>query len=189
MNLKLNTSQILFNSLKELLKVKTFDKITVSDITNNCGASRTTFYYHFKDKYELSCWEFDKYMQQITNKMSKEKTNLKSNTLHALAYLEQNKEYYANLIKYDGQNSFYNTFLQIFLKNTNSYYKRLLGVTKLSEALNFSLEYNAAAHTYIIFRWIKSGCKMQKERLSDLINLNYANNYPYNVVNQDTQKG
>lgn len=186
MNLKLNTSQILFDSLKEVLKEKTFDKVTVNDIVKNCGASRATFYYHFKDKFELSCWEFDKYMQQITNKMSSDKTNLKSNTLHSLTYLEQNKKYYASLIKYDGQNSFYNTFLQIFLKNTSSYYKKLLGVTELSDSLKFSLEYNAAAHTYTIFQWLKSDCKIKKERLSELINLNYANNYPYNIVQNKT---
>ena len=32
---------------------KSIDKITVKDITENCGYSSATFYRHFKDKYDL----------------------------------------------------------------------------------------------------------------------------------------
>lgn len=42
--------------LKELMSKNSFDKITVSDITNACGAHRQTFYYHFQDRYELLDW-------------------------------------------------------------------------------------------------------------------------------------
>lgn len=40
-------------ALKELMQIKSFEKISVSDITNYCGIHRQTFYYHFADKYEL----------------------------------------------------------------------------------------------------------------------------------------
>ena len=40
-------------SLKKLLLQKPLDKITISDITEDCGISRMTFYYHFKDSYDL----------------------------------------------------------------------------------------------------------------------------------------
>ena len=43
-------------SLKELLLQKPLDKITISDITEDCGISRMTFYYHFKDIYDLVEW-------------------------------------------------------------------------------------------------------------------------------------
>lgn len=43
-------------SLKELMLTNAFNKITVSDITNNCGIHRQTFYYHFQDRYELLDW-------------------------------------------------------------------------------------------------------------------------------------
>ena len=34
-------------SLKRMLLIKDLDKITISDITNDCGINRQTFYYHF----------------------------------------------------------------------------------------------------------------------------------------------
>jgi len=39
--------------LKKLLLQKPLTKITINDITDDCGISRMTFYYHFKDIYDL----------------------------------------------------------------------------------------------------------------------------------------
>lgn len=50
------TKYALENSLKNLLLQKPLDKITISDITDGCGISRMTFYYHFKDIYDLVEW-------------------------------------------------------------------------------------------------------------------------------------
>lgn len=52
-----NTTKIALEaSLKELLKKKPFDKITIADLTEDCGISRMAFYYHFKDIYDLVEW-------------------------------------------------------------------------------------------------------------------------------------
>ncbi len=43
-------------SLKNLLLKKPLSKITINDITEDCGINRMTFYYHFKDIYDLIEW-------------------------------------------------------------------------------------------------------------------------------------
>ena len=50
------TKQALEQSLKKLMQVKALDKITIRDITTDCGISRMAFYYHFKDIYDLVEW-------------------------------------------------------------------------------------------------------------------------------------
>ena len=50
------TKRALVQSLKELLTEKPLDKITVTDLTEQCGVNRMTFYYHFKDIYDLIEW-------------------------------------------------------------------------------------------------------------------------------------
>lgn len=50
------TKQALANALKQLLQKKQITKITINDITEACGISRMTFYYHFKDIYDLADW-------------------------------------------------------------------------------------------------------------------------------------
>ena len=50
------TKRALEQSLKNLLLKKPLTKITVSDITDDCGINRMTFYYHFNDIYDLVEW-------------------------------------------------------------------------------------------------------------------------------------
>ena len=50
------TKYALENSLKKLLLQKPLNKITINDITEDCGINRMTFYYHFKDIYDLVEW-------------------------------------------------------------------------------------------------------------------------------------
>lgn len=52
------TKNALATSLKKLMNNKTLNKITVKDITDDCGVNRQTFYYHFHDVYELVEWIF-----------------------------------------------------------------------------------------------------------------------------------
>ena len=58
--------ELLAESFRELSATKTVDKITIQDITDNCGYSPATFYRNFKDKYDLIAWD---YSQQISKLM------------------------------------------------------------------------------------------------------------------------
>ena len=48
----------LAQSLKKLLSIRKLDKITVKDIVEDCGVNRQTFYYYFRDIYDLLEWNF-----------------------------------------------------------------------------------------------------------------------------------
>ena len=50
------TKRALVQSLKNLLLEKPLNKITINDIAKDCGINRMTFYYHFKDIYDLVEW-------------------------------------------------------------------------------------------------------------------------------------
>ena len=54
-----STKQALSETFKTLLEVRTIDKITVKDIVSKCGVNRQTFYYHFRDIYELMEWTLE----------------------------------------------------------------------------------------------------------------------------------
>lgn len=47
------TKKALAEAFLKLLSIKPFKKITISDITEECGVNRMTFYYHFEDIYHL----------------------------------------------------------------------------------------------------------------------------------------
>lgn len=50
------TKRAISASLKNLLKEKKLNKITVQEIADDCGINRQTFYYHFQDIYDLVEW-------------------------------------------------------------------------------------------------------------------------------------
>lgn len=53
------TKELLGESIHELAQKKPVDKITVREITDNCGMAPATFYRHFHDKYELIAWIYN----------------------------------------------------------------------------------------------------------------------------------
>lgn len=50
------TKRAFASSLKNKLQTKPLEKITVTDICEDCEVNRQTFYYHFKDIYDLVEW-------------------------------------------------------------------------------------------------------------------------------------
>ncbi len=50
------TKRAISASLKNLLREKSLNKITVQEIADDCGINRQTFYYHFQDIYDLVEW-------------------------------------------------------------------------------------------------------------------------------------
>ncbi len=65
------TKRALEQSLKNLLLKKPLTKITVSDIAEDCGINRMTFYYHFKDIYDLVEWSC---LEDAKNALEEKKT-------------------------------------------------------------------------------------------------------------------
>ena len=51
-------------AIKDLMKTKSLDKISVSSICKKCNLTRQTFYRNFQDKYALVNW----YFQELCNK-------------------------------------------------------------------------------------------------------------------------
>lgn len=47
------------NAVLELVENQDFDKITVKDICEAAGISKTTFYQHFSSKYDILHWHYD----------------------------------------------------------------------------------------------------------------------------------
>lgn len=50
------TKNDLENALKQLLKVRPLSKVTIKDLCEACNIYRVSFYYHFKDIYDLMEW-------------------------------------------------------------------------------------------------------------------------------------
>lgn len=98
------TKRLLYATLLELMKEKTFEEIKVSDICNKALVNRSTFYSHYQDKYDL----FSELVMDIKNVLAIELSkNKKINSVKDyyiemmsifIDYIENNKDIYKAIL-------------------------------------------------------------------------------------------
>ena len=98
------TKNALAASVKNLMKEKSFQKISVSDICKECGMNRKSFYYHFKDKYDLVNWIF--YVDFIGKININSYEDVWDFFYDVCEHLYNERDFYRNALEFDGQNSF-----------------------------------------------------------------------------------
>ena len=93
------TKRALASALKELMESTPFSKITVSDICAKCNMNRKSFYYHFKDKFDLVNWIFDvEYLSHV--QLGVDLIGWDS-VLHLCDYFYENKDFYRKVMAED----------------------------------------------------------------------------------------
>ena len=92
------TKRALEQSLKNLLLKKPLTKITVGDITDDCGINRMTFYYHFKDIYDLVEWSCLEDAKQALEE-KKNSRALRQGLLQIFKAVQENKPFILNVYR------------------------------------------------------------------------------------------
>ncbi len=92
--------EILAESFMELATTLDIEKITIKEITDNCGYSPATFYRQFKDKYDLIAWDYSKQVEQNIGRIGSGGHTWKQALLVSAKYNIDHKEYLLNLFKH-----------------------------------------------------------------------------------------
>lgn len=98
------TKKILFNSLLNLMKIKNFEKIKISDICEEALVNRSTFYAHYDDKYELLIDLFEERKLSLLKVFedNENKAFSKEYLMELLSilidHIEENKEIYSAIL-------------------------------------------------------------------------------------------
>lgn len=120
------TKNALANSLKKIMLVEPFEKINITEICDDCNMSRKSFYYHFKDKYDLVNWIFKNEFLDKVHLKAGDYTfeNHWDFLLFACQYFYDNRKFYKKVLQIKGQNSFSDYLkhcMHPLLKNRLSY--------------------------------------------------------------------
>lgn len=165
------TKKALAQSLKNLMKETSLDKITIKDITINCGVNRQTFYYHFKDIYNLVEWIYDVEAVESIKKYRSYNTWQQGFKM-ICEYIKNNLDFSINCIHSKGK-----YILEKILYNIT--FDLIIGVVKeISLGKNINIKeqnFIADFYTYAfigsIMQWIKNGAIEKPEDMINLINL------------------
>ncbi|MBS6398275.1 MAG: TetR/AcrR family transcriptional regulator C-terminal domain-containing protein [Clostridiales bacterium] len=165
------TKRALAAALRELMEEIPFDKIQIAHICERCDMSRKSFYYHFRDKYDLLNWIFDTeiiaYVQTFSSSCELEQHI--SELRNVCKYFYDNRNFYRKALKIEGQNSFSDHFRECIipiLRYRISYY--LVGDSVDDFELNFFTD--AAVCTFE--RWLlDKNCILPDEFVDKLLYL------------------
>lgn len=175
------TKNALAASMKKLMRMRPFEKISVSDICNDCGINRKSFYYHFRDKYDLVNWIF--YVGFI------EELNLTSydNGWQLMedmcGYFYREKEFYRAALKIEGQNSFKDYLIDTVTQIAEFFMQDIL---PHNDDDNFFISFVTDALLTSIVRWLSDGYDHEmdaQEFLSKIRNIiiSLASNLSFSV--------
>lgn len=170
------TKKALEASLKKLMEHKPLDKIKVTDITEDCEVNRQTFYYHFKDIYDLLEWV---YTNDATRAIGDKKTydTWQEGLYEIFKYIIDNKSFVLNTY-----NSLSREYLERYLYNET--YLLLIGVVEekakgmsiKDKDKSFIADFYKYGFVGLVLEWIRKGMKEEPseivERLNTLISGN-----------------
>ncbi len=147
------TKQALAVSLRELMEEIPFDKINVSQICERCGMSRKSFYYHFKDKYDLVNWIFDtEFISLASASPSSASFQERWDFIEkACRYFYENRGFYRKALQIKGQNSFSDHYTEYLGPILKSHLSHLLGDEQVDE---FAVNFFADAMLCSMKRWL-----------------------------------
>ncbi len=158
------TKKALAEAMKELMAEQAMEKIKVKGIVERCGMNRQSFYYHFKDKYDIVNWIFyTEFVANVESAFDGDNWQLLHQTCR---FFYENCVFYKNALSIRGQNSFYDYLNQIM---------RALMLDGLEEIFKnhdnkvFCATFFADAYCMAIARWLLEGAVTPPDEFADMI--------------------
>ena len=160
------TCKALAAAAVSLLEERPLDKITVRDITDRCGLTRNTFYYHFQDKYELLSWiYYNENFSKITEGITFD--NWDQKFLEMLQIMEKEKPFYVNTLKEQEH-----TFESYLFEMAKALFSEAIARLDENNHLNdvereFDAEFYAYGICGVIVSWTQSGMRIKPEVVAE----------------------
>lgn len=146
------TKRALAQALKALMEEMPFEKISVADICEKCDMNRKSFYYHFKDKYDLLNWIIDtEFLSSALNQSSN--WDSWNKIYDFLSYLYENRSFFRKVTAIEGQNSPAEHFRVLMEPILVARMKEIFGSDEQQE---FRINFFYDAFQCTINRWISN---------------------------------
>lgn len=149
------TKELLAESFRELADAKPIDKITIKDITENCGYSPATFYRQFRDKYDLIAWAYSRDLEKIMEQAGIDETSWKQTLTDGAAYYSEHREYLANLLLHtSGYDAFVRNMTEINYQSLKNAVLKSAGTSRLDEKTEMLIRLYVFGTVQLTCEWI-----------------------------------
>lgn len=167
--ISLQTKLNLAKALKQKMEYLALDKIKVSHLTKECDITRSTFYYHFTDIYDLLEWTFDIEAVSLL-KRGKDIHTWDEGVVLFLEYLRDNEKIFIS-----AYNSMGRVLMEKFIfKKARSimtdFIKSLDSNQDIKKAyLDFIIDFYTSAYISLALNWFLEGMKTEPREVIRLI--------------------
>ena len=167
--ISLQTKMRLAASLKKFMQKKSFEKITVSEILEDCDIARPTFYYHFKDIYDLLEWTFENEVLDLLMQ-SKNLSTWKDGLLLSLNYIIENKKFCLCAYNSLDWRVFDRMLSRIAVPVVKSFIEEIgKDIPAKPEHIDFLADFYTSALACIYAKWLSTGMKQTPDEIVELI--------------------
>ena len=151
-----STEELLAESLKDLAKFKPVDKITIKELTANCGLTPPTFYNHFRDKYELMAWIYNQKVEASLENFGRG-DSFEDVICKWMEIILEDEKFYINLLKNAvGQNSFRYATNDHAINLIADWIKTRHNLNELSPEIYFCIKFFMRAISEFVNDWALS---------------------------------
>lgn len=165
------TKRALEESLKRMLLKKPVNKITISDITEDCGINRMTFYYHFKDIYDLIEWAC---VEDAAKALDGKKTydTWQQGFLQIFQAVLDNKPFIQNVYNSVSREQV-ETYLYTLTHNLlmGVIEEKAEGIEIRDTDKNFIADFYKFAFVGLMLDWIKNGMRKDPQQIIDQLSI------------------
>ena len=164
------TKRALEASLKKLLLQKPLNKITINDITEDCGVNRMTFYYHFKDIYDLVDWIMvEDAAKALEGRQSFE--NWTDAFLDILRQVQDNKVLVMNVYRSVSREQVEQYLYKLLDPMLREFMERgMQGITVQDDDVQFIVDFYKYALVGMALEWIRKDMKEDPVRMTERLN-------------------
>ncbi len=165
----------LSRTLVQMVNTQPLKNVKIKALVDNCGINRGTFYYHFKDIYDLINWTFESEIieplkQGILAKPEAEWNNL---TLQSLQTMYSNKNFYCQAIRLEGQNNLKSYMMQKNLESWQLLVEQYLEESNIEKNyddsyFSFLIKYTSQAICNMTIEWTLDGMKVPVEMMAKM---------------------
>ena len=159
------TKRKIADCVKQLMRKKEIRKITIQDIMDATNMSRQSFYYHFKDIYDVLEWiERYDFAKRIT---CEENQTMEDWTLHLFHVLDEERPFFervVNEIEWPKLLPSISAPIEEQIRAILTRYNRTGGST---EALNFCVHFVTTAYCYYLMDYVYHRKRKTDKELSD----------------------
>ena len=133
--------------MRALLKQKPLEKIRVTEICQAAGIERPTFYYHFRDKYDLMAWIFC-HSAAETDVVSVE------SSVEAMRRMKSDILFYRRAYEDASQNALWKYMHEYFVRRYTALAKEKLGTDVLDAQLAYSIRFYCMGAVGMTQEWV-----------------------------------